>query len=427
MSQGTLGSHLNGHRPVTQKLAVGMAKLLGVPISKFSTRLANDISEMAEAVGESFAGNTSQKGSGDLPPARSYSMTHEEMSNDPREVVMALFIIASRAATLGLSPSQAKTIIRIRNEIVHSLPDQHSALPSNLDGIAAAAFKVSEEGGVSDDLMSMLKHGLSKQSHREQAKDNHPLFYGVVQLKGQIRYNAYVKMIPARLVYAEVLASLRGRALGLPIPLTIPVYAKGQTVGITSAHVLCVASLDCGATPISRIARLDDVNNLLHKWTHIRTAIVFDELIANADRNLRNILMGADGKIWLIDHEEALRFLKGYNSGIHGVVLGDAREGIGYDLEDIISQGVALCSSLSQIHAEDSKNGHDRHDHKAAMMLVVPQPSTIEMLKPAAHRTYRERILMLEDMAEKKNFDFLTVHSAFEGAKQIQRLEKAVA
>jgi hypothetical protein len=135
----------------------------------------------------------------------------------------------------------------------------------------------------------------------------HPLFYGVVQLKGQIRYNAYVKMIPARLVYAEVLASLLGRALGLPIPLTIPVYAKGQTVGITSAHVLCVASLDCGATPISRIARLDDVNNLLHKWTHIRTAIVFDELIANADRNLRNILMGADGKIWLIDHEEALR------------------------------------------------------------------------------------------------------------------------
>jgi hypothetical protein len=204
-------------------------------------------------------------------------------------------------------------------------------------------------------------------------------------------------------------------------------------------------------------------------------------------------------------------FLKGYNSGIHGVVLGDAREGIGYDLEDIISQGVALCSSLSQIHAEDSKNGHDRssywkrvqkamervdkdlvqhfnipvgvtirgshlslqcdyfssriavnvcsfspnyrlghlfdaasskvfrleqlkdhdalirHDHKAAMMLVVPQPSTIEMLKPAAHRTYRERILMLEDMAEKKDFDFLTVHSAFEGAKQIQRLEKAVA
>jgi DNA-binding XRE family transcriptional regulator len=172
MSQGTLGSHLNGHRPVTQKLAVGMAKLLGVPISKFSTRLANDISEMAEAVGESFAGNPSQKGSGDLPPARSYSMTHEEVANDPREVVMALFIIASRAATLGLSPSQAKTIIRIRNEIVHSLPDQHSALPSNLDGIAAAAFKVSEEGGVSDDLMSMLKHGLSKQSHREQAKDN---------------------------------------------------------------------------------------------------------------------------------------------------------------------------------------------------------------------------------------------------------------
>lgn len=135
----------------------------------------------------------------------------------------------------------------------------------------------------------------------------HPLFYGIVQVKGQVRYNAYVKMIPARLVYAEVLASLLGRALGLPIPLTIPVYAKGQTVGIAAAHVLCVASLDCGAAPIGRIARLDDINDLLGKWTHIRTAIVFDELIANGDRNLRNILMGSDGKIWLIDHEEALR------------------------------------------------------------------------------------------------------------------------
>lgn len=135
----------------------------------------------------------------------------------------------------------------------------------------------------------------------------HPLFYGMVQLKGQVRYNAYVKMIPARLVYAEVLASLLGQALGLPIPVTIPVYAKGQTLGIAADHVLCVASLDCGATPIARIARLDDVNDLLIKWTHVRTAIVFDELIANGDRNLRNILMGADGKIWLIDHEEALQ------------------------------------------------------------------------------------------------------------------------
>lgn len=135
----------------------------------------------------------------------------------------------------------------------------------------------------------------------------HPLFYGTVQVKGRERFNAYVKMLPAKLIYAEVLSSLLGQSLGLPIPITIPVYARGQTVGTASEFELCVASLDCGAAPIARIARLDDVNTLLNKWAHARTAIVFDELIANADRNLRNILMGADGKIWLIDHEEALR------------------------------------------------------------------------------------------------------------------------
>ncbi|MBS6039961.1 MULTISPECIES: HipA family kinase [Pseudomonas] len=135
----------------------------------------------------------------------------------------------------------------------------------------------------------------------------HPLFYGTVQVKGRERFNAYVKMLPAKLIYAEVLSSLLGQSLGLPIPVTIPVYARGQTVGTASDYELCVASLDCGAAPISRIARLDDVNDLLNKWAHVRMAIVFDELIANGDRNLRNILMGADGKIWLIDHEEALR------------------------------------------------------------------------------------------------------------------------
>lgn len=204
-------------------------------------------------------------------------------------------------------------------------------------------------------------------------------------------------------------------------------------------------------------------------------------------------------------------FIKGYSSGIHGVVFGDAREGIGYDLEDVIAQGIGLCSSLSLIHNDDVKTGHDRssywkrvqkamervdkalvphfnvpvdvtirgsqlslqcdyfssriavnvcsfsanyrlgqlfdtasskvfrleqlkdhdalirHDHKAAMMLVVPQDSAIDMLKPATLRTYKERLLMLEDMADKKDFDFVIVHSAFEGAKQIQKLEKSAA
>ena len=204
-------------------------------------------------------------------------------------------------------------------------------------------------------------------------------------------------------------------------------------------------------------------------------------------------------------------FVKGYSSGIHGVVLGEARDGIGYDLEDIISQGIGLCSSLSQIHSDDMKSAHDRssywrrvqkamervdrslvqhfnvpvgvtirgsrlslqcdyfssriavnvcslsasyrlshlfdaatskvfrleqlknhdalikHDHKAAMMLVLPYDSVVDNLKPAALKNYKERILLLQDMAEKKDFDLVTVHSAYEGAKEIQKLEKTAA
>lgn len=135
----------------------------------------------------------------------------------------------------------------------------------------------------------------------------HPLFYGTVQLKDGIRRHAYVKAIPGRLIYAEVLTSLLGRSLGLPIPITVPAFARGSTLGIQADKVLCVASLDCGAAPIGRIARFDEVNSLLNRWGHARLAIVFDELIANGDRNLRNILLGSDGKLWLIDHEESLQ------------------------------------------------------------------------------------------------------------------------
>lgn len=177
MSQGTLGSHLNGHRPVTQKLAVGMAKLLDVPISKFSSRLSDEISQMAAAVGDASTENLTARDSGDKQPVKNSSGSStlrsiKDLHKDPREVVMALFLIAARAATNGLSEDQAKTIIRIRNEVAHSVPEAYSALPSGLDGVAAAAFKVSEEGGFSDDLISMLEHGLSKQSQKEQAEKN---------------------------------------------------------------------------------------------------------------------------------------------------------------------------------------------------------------------------------------------------------------
>ncbi|MEB0226284.1 helix-turn-helix domain-containing protein [Pseudomonas sp. 10S4] len=172
MSQGTLGSHLNGHRPVTQKLAVAMAKLLDVPISKFSKRLAGQIADMASAVGEApnsdslITCETSEEANPETPSTQTIKDRHK----DPREVIMALFLIATKASITGLTEAHAKRILAIRDEMVHPRTQTYSALPTGLDGIAAAAFKISEEGGFSDDLFSMLEHGLSKHSHKEQAK-----------------------------------------------------------------------------------------------------------------------------------------------------------------------------------------------------------------------------------------------------------------
>ena len=75
MSQGTLGSHLNGHRPLTQKLAVSMAEMLGVPIGSFSKRIEDDIGRMASAAGLSHAPAAPDADS--RTPPRSFDLNDE--------------------------------------------------------------------------------------------------------------------------------------------------------------------------------------------------------------------------------------------------------------------------------------------------------------------------------------------------------------
>lgn len=199
------------------------------------------------------------------------------------------------------------------------------------------------------------------------------------------------------------------------------------------------------------------------------------------------------------------------SAGIHGVEFGQARDGIGDNLEDILEQGISLTASLSQIHAEESKSAHDRssywkrvqkamervdkalvphfghqvdvsikgstisipcdyfssrlavnvcslsadyrgnylfdaatskvfkleqlkdhdalvrHDQRATMMLVVPPESQIDTLKPAARKNFDDRILLLQDMADKRNFGIIAVHSSLDGAKRIRGLEYQAA
>lgn len=139
-------------------------------------------------------------------------------------------------------------------------------------------------------------------------KGQHPLFYGTVSgLKGFKRdVHAYVKVLPAERLFAETMSATIGRYFGLPIPMTALVVARGSAVGRGAGKCIALASIDTNAVPISRVISFDKVSHLLNKWSHLHAAIVYDELLANRDRNLRNMLIGADGAIWLIDHEEAL-------------------------------------------------------------------------------------------------------------------------
>lgn len=73
MSQGTLGSHLNGHRAISHKLAVGMAKLLEIPIKEFSPRIAEEIGEMASAAGVKPPTGSDQR----IPP-REFDLTGDK-------------------------------------------------------------------------------------------------------------------------------------------------------------------------------------------------------------------------------------------------------------------------------------------------------------------------------------------------------------
>ncbi|MDT4845868.1 hypothetical protein FQZ97_798690 [compost metagenome] len=139
-------------------------------------------------------------------------------------------------------------------------------------------------------------------------KGQHPLFYGTVHgLPGFRREpHAFIKLLPAEQLFAETISASIGRHFGLPIPLTALVLARGEAVGRGSGKCIALASIDGGARPIGRLTNTEGALQKLNAWASRHAAAVFDELIANQDRNLRNLLLGSDGEIWLIDHEEAL-------------------------------------------------------------------------------------------------------------------------
>ncbi|MEB0078044.1 helix-turn-helix transcriptional regulator [Pseudomonas sp. CCI3.2] len=100
MSQGTLSSHLNGHRALNVEMAAKMGVMLAIPVERFSERLAKEISDIAAAI----TGVSSELGGGQAPrvyQADLYEAAPSEQKADVDEIAEMM---------LRLSPEQARKL-----------------------------------------------------------------------------------------------------------------------------------------------------------------------------------------------------------------------------------------------------------------------------------------------------------------------------
>lgn len=77
---------------------------------------------------------------------------------------------------------------------------------------------------------------------------------------------------------------------------------------------------------------------------------------------------------------------------------------------------------LEQLKDHDALIGHSQDP---SIMLVVPNDSVMQGWKDKARKNFSERMLLIQDVAERKHLSLVTVHSPFEGAKLIRQLERA--
>jgi len=142
-------------------------------------------------------------------------------------------------------------------------------------------------------------------------------FVGQFLLKSKRTRHGYIKDVNKQQLVNEILASLLGRDLGLPIPDSYLGFVKSGDLSVSkipmsdgSGHVVFV-SADVGVPslvqrylPHGDFYKLMLVNEL-KKWVHLGATYAFDTWIANTDRHEGNLLIEDATKIWLIDHGHA--------------------------------------------------------------------------------------------------------------------------
>lgn len=139
-------------------------------------------------------------------------------------------------------------------------------------------------------------------------------YRGVIEV-GSARLSAYIKLLPDRQLVNEMLASVLGRMVDLPVPRGFLVeirsvdYPDSPLMNASAASVAPAFAVEAIACP-SLLRRLDLQSpaareRLFRAWSHWYSAAAFDDWIANADRHPGNLLVGGPGETWLIDHSHA--------------------------------------------------------------------------------------------------------------------------
>ncbi|MFL1404217.1 HipA family kinase [Marinobacter sp. M1N3S26] len=120
--------------------------------------------------------------------------------------------------------------------------------------------------------------------------------------EGDVRL--YIKRATNPEILAECLSALLARQLDLPSPRVFVVADPERLID----GDLFVGSEDAGSPSIKQRLESGDpaVEKVLRKWEKLHQLTLFDEWIANPDRNLGNLLWGGGDDWNLIDHAYSL-------------------------------------------------------------------------------------------------------------------------
>lgn len=118
--------------------------------------------------------------------------------------------------------------------------------------------------------------------------------------------SAFSKLIPPREIFIEAVCALIGRYIGIQIPKPILVLLPKNIIPSLEKDELGFASEDVEHPSIRRSVEWQAILNAIKSDLQCFHVGVFDEWIANPDRNTGNILYDGSNDLWFIDHGLAI-------------------------------------------------------------------------------------------------------------------------